>query len=478
MRSKDSSAGALPELGVVYSERPMSGWGGLVSVYRFFDRLGVREWLEQALPDGRTSPNQISVVDMTLSLFGTILTGGSRFSHVERIRQDEVVRSAMRARRIPSAMTLTRYFGGFVQSQVEHLTDVLSQRLGALLRPAPGGSVVDLDSSVFERFGRQEGSVKGHNPRRHGRPSHHPLFAMLAETKQVFQVWLRSGNSGTSRGVEAFLAEMLSRLPRGFSIRAVRADSGFFVTSLLQTLEERGLAYAIAVRMIRPVRSVVLGIKEWRSFAPGLEAGELDYQAHTWKKPRRLVVVREELKERPDAAGRRLFELPGYTVHAVVTTMTEPPEEVWRFYNGRAESENRLKELKHSFGANGFCLATFAGTEAVFRLNCLLFNLLAEFKHRILEDDKPQLCTLRHRLFVVGASQGTEGRKQLLRLALRGRLREKFEQILKRIQQLPSTVTQKEEPIENKALQLPRRWRSRRSQRQEGQFHLPLFGFN
>lgn len=478
MRAKDSNAGAVPEPGVVYSQRSLSGWGGLVSVYRFFDRLGVREWLEQALPDGRSSPNQIPVVDMVMSLFGTILTGGTRFSHVERIRQDAVVRSAMRARRIPSAMTLTRYFGGFVWSQVEHLTDVLWQRWGALLRSEPEGSVVDLDSSVFERFGRQEGSVKGHNPRRHGRPSHHPLFALLAETKQVLQVWLRSGNSGTARGVEAFLAEMFSRLPPGFRVRAIRADSGFFTASLLQTLEERGLAYAIAVRMLRPVRSVVLGIRQWRSFAPGLEAGEIDYQAHAWQKPRRLVVVREELKERPDAAGRRLFELPGYTVHAVVTSMTEPPEEIWRFYNQRAESENRLKELKHSFGANGFCLATFAGTEAVFRLNCLLFNLLAEFKHRILEDDKSQLCTLRHKLFVVGASKGADGRKQLLRLALRGRLREKFERILKRIQELPSTVMQKYEPPESKGLEPSRRWRSRRSTRRDGQSHLPLFGFN
>ena len=34
----------------------------------------------------------------------------------------------------------------------------------------PEGYTLDLDSTVFERYGQQEGSLKGHNPRRHGRP--------------------------------------------------------------------------------------------------------------------------------------------------------------------------------------------------------------------------------------------------------------------------------------------------------------------
>jgi hypothetical protein len=38
--------------------------------------------------------------------------------------------------------------------------------------------------------------------------------------------------------------------------------------------------------------------------------------------------------------------------------------ETWRFYKSRAECENRIKELKEDFGANGFCLHSFDGTEA------------------------------------------------------------------------------------------------------------------
>ena len=53
------------------------------------------------------------------------------------------------------------------------------------LRAPELGAVLDLDSTVFERYGHQQGSLKGYNPRKHGRPSHHPLLAMLAEAKVV-----------------------------------------------------------------------------------------------------------------------------------------------------------------------------------------------------------------------------------------------------------------------------------------------------
>jgi hypothetical protein len=52
-----------------------------VAVARYLERVGIRELLEGALPDGRTSPNQIAVVEMALAFFATVLSGGRRFAH-------------------------------------------------------------------------------------------------------------------------------------------------------------------------------------------------------------------------------------------------------------------------------------------------------------------------------------------------------------------------------------------------------------
>jgi DDE family transposase len=461
--------GAATSLALRYTGKPVSGWGGLVAVMRYLERRGVRRVLAGALPDGRTSPNQIPVVDLVLAFFAGVLTGSRRFAHVERLRSDEVVRAILGPARMPSAMTLTRYFGGLVRSQVEHLSAVLGQFVFAQLKRPALGATLDLDSTVFERYGGQEGSLKGYNPRKHGRPSHHPLLAILAEAKLVLHAWLRSGNTASARGVKAFLAETLARVPADFRFYAVRADSGFFLSELLDELEHRALPYAIAVRMNPLLRRAVAGIRQWQPFALGLEAAETSYCAHSWKVPRRLVVVRELLSERPEARGRKLLEVPGYTFHVLVTTLSLDPVQTWHFYNSRAESENRLKELKEDFGADGFCLQSFDGTEAAFRLICFLFNLMADFKREVMQDDAPRLTTLRTKILVIGGILGAEGRHTVLRLGLRERWRQRFAALLERIAALAiSTVAQLTDYPKNPT---PRPWKPRRPKHQR---HLVL----
>jgi len=105
------------------------------------------------------------------------------------------------------------------------------------------GYSLDLDSTVFERYGRQQGALRGPNPRKHGRPSHHPLVAVLAEAHFLLHGWLRSGNCGTARGVVEFLKEALALLPKKTTIRVVRADAGFFDQQLLGFLEQRGVLH-------------------------------------------------------------------------------------------------------------------------------------------------------------------------------------------------------------------------------------------
>lgn len=120
--------------------------------------------------------------------------------------------------------------------------------------------------------------------------------------------------------------------------------------------------------------------------------------------------MRERLNERPDAKGRKLFGLLGYNFHTIITTLELPAIEVWRFYNGRADCENRLKELKDDLGASGFCLNSFYGTEAAFRLICCLYNLLAEFRREVTHDPTRRLMTLRSQLFVTGPLIGRDCR--------------------------------------------------------------------
>ncbi len=52
-----------------------------------------------------------------------------------------------------------------------------------------------LDSSVLPRYGTQEGAARGYTPQKKGRPSHHPLFAVVADLRMVLHAWVRPGNT-------------------------------------------------------------------------------------------------------------------------------------------------------------------------------------------------------------------------------------------------------------------------------------------
>ena len=123
------------------------------------------------------------------------------------------------------------------------------------MRPILLGHTLDLDSTVFCRYGTQDGSLKGHNPIKHGRPSHHPLVAWLSERRRLLWATLRAGHAGTANGAREFLAHALTMLPTGHQIGMVRADSGFFVTAFLEALEARDLPYIIVARLTPLLRN-------------------------------------------------------------------------------------------------------------------------------------------------------------------------------------------------------------------------------
>jgi hypothetical protein len=453
---------------VAYTEKPLSGWGGQAAFFEYLDRIGMWGFANVALPDGRTSPNQVTPADIVRSLFATVLSGGTRFAHVDRIRQDEVIRCISGAARLPGADSIRRYFGGFRACQSEQMYSTLQAMSSPLLAAQAMEDTVDLDSTVVDRFGEQEGVAKGYHPTRAGRRSHHPLLAMLAQSKWIVHSWLRAGGASTHRGAIEFVDEMRARLPEQFKIRAVRGDAGFFSKEYLQAFEERGLPYVISMKLSKPVKRFCRAIPndQWKPFDSDSEVADVMYHPAQWPHPRRVVVIRYDVTELDPMA---LFHVPAYEHRAFVTSLDLQAPKLVHFYNDRGDCENRIKEFKLEFGGRGFVLQSFHGTEAVFRLLCVLFNLVAEFKRLVVQDTKLTLSTLRTKIFVIGAHLGTSGRRKVLRLGLTGKWRTEFDKLIDRISALSiSTAAHLNNYLISSAFQAPSPWRRRRKQ--------PLFG--
>ncbi len=399
------------------TKRAVTPFGGVAIFISFLQKVDLVGQLQQHMPIQWKSPNHIDPSTTLLAFLMTVLVGAKRFAHASLLRGDQALHALLGIKRFPIDDTIRNLFRKFGMGQVQRLYEPLAEWQMQRLPLRPDGYTLDLDSTVFERYGKQEGSLKGHNPRKHGRPSHHPLLAVLSEAHFLLHGWLRSGNCGTARGVEEFLKEALALWGQRQKIRLLRADSGFFEDLLLSFLEQRQIPYIVVARLTKWVKRAAQRVEQWRELDENFAVGEFRLRLHGWKIERRFVVIRERMREDRDSLGRKLIDVPGYTFRVFATSCSDPGEEIWRDYNRRADMENRIAELKHDLGADGFCLKEFFATEAAFRAVLLLFNLLAEFQRVAGLPTYRAPATIRMQVLTCGAILGRAGRHLVVHLS-------------------------------------------------------------
>jgi hypothetical protein len=397
--------------------RAVTPFGGLSVFVEFLGKIGFRERVRRDLPVHLKSPNAIDPGETFTAFLISVVAGARRFAHTSLVRADRALHALLGLQRFPSDSTIRNLFKRFRQGMVVGLYEPLWAWQLERLPKRAGGYSLDLDSTVFERYGKQEGVKKGYNPRKPGRGSHHPLLAVLGEAYFILHGWLRSGNTRADSGVVEFLKEALAKLESREWVRRVRADAGFFAEELLQYLEESKLGYIVVARLTPWLKREATRVKEWRALDAIYSVGEFQLQLLGWDRERRFVVVREQIRESKPSVGRKLFELPGYTFRLFVTNLADPPEEIWRDYNQRACVEQRIQELKSDLAADAFCLQEFFATEAAFLSILMLFNLLGEFQRATGMTGYRQPASLRVQVFLCGAILGRAGHRPVLHLS-------------------------------------------------------------
>ncbi len=151
--------------------------------------------------------------------------------------------------------------------------------------------------------------------------------------------------------VLSFLDDSLDKLGDK-RVTLLRADSGFCERAFLDELDRRGMHYLIALRLNQPLQRVLVDETGSWKLDDGIELVGFNYQAPSWDKSRWVVDIREKIDERANAKGKKLSLFADdavfaqYRYSAIVTDMDLPAAELWRLYHGRADCENRIKELK------------------------------------------------------------------------------------------------------------------------------------
>lgn len=166
---------------------------------------------------------------------------------------------------------------------------------------------------------------------------------------------------------------------------------------------------------------------------PGTEVAEVMYQSMNWPHQRRMVLIRHRVADKERAGGKKLIDVPGYVFQALVTSLSVSPLEVWRYYNGRADCENVIKELQSGFALGTLCLDSFWATEAALSLATLTYNLTVLFQRHLGWQTKVTIHSLRFWLFVTAGIISHPRGKTTVKLAVPPREREWWKSLWEKI---------------------------------------------
>lgn len=423
---------------ISFTDQRLTAYGGMAIWSHHLKQRAVRQQLRTVLPHAPESPNAYDPTDVALGYIGGIVCGADKLSRVAWLQSDLAIAEVLGIEGVASQSTLSRFFAAFEQSDCNRLNHLHRQVVHALPSRSEGYTL-DLDSwALLHEDGHQQGVRIGYT-RQGLKPCHRPLIAGLAEAKVVAGYWLRRGDSPCVNGAAEFLRQTVTNLPKHIRIGLVRGDSGFGDTSVVQCAEALGLRYIFVARLTQNVQSLCRhDDAAWQK----TEVQGLEVQEVAWHRPgQRLIVVRQRITQRPQAGGKELLEVPGYRFQAFITNLpgTVSAVEVWRRYNGRADLENRIKELGDQFGIKRLCVASFWGTEALHHLAILAYNLCVLLQRKLGQLEMCQLNTLRWRLFSRAAVWSRAQGKPTLKLAVRGQEhRNWFREMLNKLLALPN----------------------------------------
>lgn len=188
-----SASHALPE--VRFEEQELTSFGGLVMVQALFGKLDLRSRLRAAIrhlpSSGAYCPSRIALL-----LVVHLVLGWRRLRDLDYYRADPLVKRVVGLERLPDVSTISRRITEFDNRSIDNLRGLLREIVAErAVAASPRRLTLDFDGSVISTKARGiQGTAVGYNTKKKGARSYYPLFAVMAQTGQVYDVLHRAGN--------------------------------------------------------------------------------------------------------------------------------------------------------------------------------------------------------------------------------------------------------------------------------------------
>lgn len=347
---------------------------------------------------------------------------------------DPVFTTILDKETLASQPTISRFFNRMDDTtlkQFDEIEKMMRDVIYAIKRPEH--MLFDLDSTLLNTYGDQEGEAFNYHYQAHG---YHPLLCYDGITGDLLKVELRDGTHYCSKDAEKFMLPLLDEFRSKYPSLPLylRGDSGFAAPELYETCEEYDCKYAIRLKINKTLIALAKDDAEALQRATknnmidyAVTYGEFMYQAGTWSKPRRVVFK----IEKPANQMTLLYTF-------VVTTMESAPYQVIQFYCGRGKMENFIKDGKEGFDFSAVSSHSKLVNANRLRLHALAYNLFNWFRRIAIAASmrKLRIDTVRLKLLKIAARVVHSARYTTFKLCSSCAYKREFYEILQNIRSL------------------------------------------
>lgn len=420
----------------------LTQYGGLIFFQELFSQLKLKEQISKYLvTNDQRRYCRYSDSDILVQFLFQLLTGYGTDYACKELSADAYFPKLLEGGQLASQPTLSRFLSRTDEETVHSLRCLNLELVEFFLQfHQLNQLIVDIDSTHFTTYGKQEGVAYNAHYRAHG---YHPPYAFEGKTGYCFNAQLRPGNRYCSEEADSFITPVLER----FNQLLFRMDSGFATPKLYDLIEKTGQYYLIKLKKNTVLSrlgdlSLPCPQDEDLTILPHSAYSETLYQAGSWSHKRRVC----QFSERKEG---NLF----YDVISLVTNMTSgTSQDQFQLYRGRGQAENFIKEMKEGFFGDKTDSSTLIKNEVRMMMSCIAYNLYLFLKH-LAGGDFQTLTIKRFRhlfLHVVGKCVRT-GRKQLLKLSSLYAYSELFSALYSRIRKVNLNLPVPYEPPRRKA---------------------------
>jgi len=363
---------------IEFSANNLTSNAGLFLLLEHANKNGIFDLIDRDLVFDNASTNKIKMNHIKTMLCGNFI-GIDKLERLKLLQSDPLVNEFHISIREPE--TVSRFLGNFSYKTTHMLREINFKIFRMLLKKSKLKAItIDIDISVVNVEGHQEGAVKGYNPKKPGNRCYNIQFAFCDELKAYITGFVRSGNTYTANGAAEMIKEIVAHIKTDDLEILFRMDSGYFYEEIIEAIESAGCQYLIKGKAYPTLASQVTAPTiSFTKGDEGRETTQLVAKLDTWNKERRFVVSRV-LKDEKDRSQLSLLEGDEFEYFYFVTNTELSSEKVVIAYEKRGNAENYIKEAKYDMSVGHLLLQSFWANEAIFQLMMLAYNLFLLFK--------------------------------------------------------------------------------------------------